>query len=194
MLNTVERSAFVLGLIWFTFVAQIYIAQFFQAHGGMGWINQPLVQLPWFHYLPARLNNPWLGVISALLAWFVAVLIWSIRRALRNGLPPVGHAIIVDAIFGTGLDRPPAEPVAAIIEAINASGRPIVAVDVPSGLDCDTGRPLGACIRAEHTITFVAEKVGFESPQARAYLGEVTVGDIGVPRELVEQIAGMPLG
>jgi NAD(P)H-hydrate epimerase len=112
----------------------------------------------------------------------------------RPALPPMGHCIIVDALFGTGLDRAPAEPFVSIIEQINRSGRPVIAIDVPSGLDCDTGRPPGACVRANHTITFVAEKVGFGEPQAKEFLGEISVGDIGCPRELVEQIAGAPLG
>jgi len=77
-------SAIALALIWFSFVAQIYIAEFFQYHRGVGWINQPLVQLPWFHYLPTRLKNPWSELFSALLVWLVAVLIWSVRRAVRN--------------------------------------------------------------------------------------------------------------
>jgi NAD(P)H-hydrate epimerase len=57
-----------------------------------------------------------------------------------------------------------------------------LAIDIPSGLDCDTGIPLGACIRADRTITFVAEKIGFAQPSAAEYLGQVTVGDIGCPR------------
>jgi NAD(P)H-hydrate epimerase len=68
-----------------------------------------------------------------------------------------------------------------------------LAIDIPSGLDCDTGLPLGsACIKARRTITFAAEKVGFVNPRAREYLGEVTVGDIGCPRELVMEAANFP--
>jgi NAD(P)H-hydrate epimerase len=59
-------------------------------------------------------------------------------------------------------------------------------------MDCDTGRPLGACIRAARTITFVAPKIGFSQPGAADYLGQVTVGDIGCPRELIEQVASAP--
>jgi NAD(P)H-hydrate epimerase len=65
-----------------------------------------------------------------------------------------------------------------------------LAVDIPSGMDCDTGKPLGsACVRANRTVTFVAEKVGFASPEAREYLGGVTIGDIGCPRELIMEVA-----
>jgi NAD(P)H-hydrate epimerase len=94
---------------------------------------------------------------------------------------------VVDALFGTGLSRPLGEPFAALVEAVNARGLPVFAVDVPSGLDCDTGRPLGPTIRATHTATFVAPKVGFRDPAARPYLGTVSVIDIGAPKKLVDE-------
>ncbi|MGD0464360.1 MAG: NAD(P)H-hydrate epimerase [Tepidisphaeraceae bacterium] len=101
--------------------------------------------------------------------------------------------LIIDAIFGTGLAQQPREPFAEIVAAVHQIGAPILAIDIPSGLDCDTGLPLGpACIRAQTTITFVAEKVGFATPQARQNLGEVIVGDIGCPRELVMEAARFP--
>ena len=97
-------------------------------------------------------------------------------------------ALIIDAIFGTGLSQPPRDPFAQIAREINSAGVPVLAIDIPSGLDCDTGKPLGAAIRATRTITFVAEKAGFANPAAAEYLGVVTVGDIGCPRELVQSI------
>ena len=66
-------------------------------------------------------------------------------------------AWVVDALFGTGLTGAVRPPFDAIIAAINASGRPVLAVDIPSGLDCDSGLSLGATIRAAHTVTFVAD-------------------------------------
>ncbi len=66
--------------------------------------------------------------------------------------------LVVDAIFGTGLDRPVTGAAATVIETINGAGRPVLAVDVPSGLDCDTGQPMGSTIRAARTVTFVARK------------------------------------
>lgn len=93
-------------------------------------------------------------------------------------------SLIVDALFGTGLSRPPRDPFPAMASAVNASGSPVLAVDVPSGLDCDTGKPLGACINATRTVTFVAAKVGFDAPEAATYLGELTVAGIGCPVEL----------
>jgi NAD(P)H-hydrate epimerase len=98
--------------------------------------------------------------------------------------------LIVDAVFGTGLTQTPREPFPGIVAAVQQTGAPVLAIDIPSGLDCDSGRPLGlACIRARRTITFVAEKAGFGEPEARQYLGEVIVGDIGCPRELIAEIA-----
>ena len=89
---------------------------------------------------------------------------------------------VVDALFGTGLTGAVRPPWDRVIAASNASGKPILAVDIPSGLDCDTGRPLGATIRAAHTVTFVAPKKGFAEAAARAWLGEVHVVGIGAPR------------
>jgi len=94
---------------------------------------------------------------------------------------------IVDALFGTGLSRPLGSPFGQIVEDINASGSPVLAVDIPSGLDCDTGEPLGPTVRATHTATFVAPKRGFLNPASRDWTGEVHVIDIGAPRVLVEE-------
>ena len=98
-------------------------------------------------------------------------------------------ALIVDAIFGTGLSQPPRDPFGQIATAVNERKKPVLAIDIPSGMDCDTGQPLGACIAATQTITFVAQKFGFNDPAARQYLGTVIVGDIGCPRELIEEVA-----
>ena len=93
---------------------------------------------------------------------------------------------VVDALFGTGLQGPVRSPFDQVIAAINASHRRVLAVDIPSGLDADTGLPLGPTIRAEHTVTFVAEKIGFAQPSAKEWLGTVHVVDIGAPRILVK--------
>jgi NAD(P)H-hydrate epimerase len=100
--------------------------------------------------------------------------------------------LIVDAIFGTGLTQPPRPPFERYARAVQRSGAPVLAVDLPSGLDCDSGRPLGPCIRATRTVTFVARKAGFANPQSRQFTGRVTVADIGCPRELIESVAQEP--
>ncbi len=90
-------------------------------------------------------------------------------------------SLIVDALFGTGLQGELKPQYRAIIEAINALARPILAVDIPSGLDCDTGEPLGTAIRAAWTVTFVAVKKGFTaSAGAGDYVGELHIASIGV--------------
>jgi len=99
-------------------------------------------------------------------------------------------AVIVDALLGTGFSGEVRPPLDAAIGAVNAARSApraplVIAIDVPSGLDCDTGRPCGATIRADHTITFVARKIGFAAAGAAAYTGEVHVVDIGAPRDIV---------
>jgi hydroxyethylthiazole kinase-like uncharacterized protein yjeF len=123
---------------------------------------------------------------------------WQIIQAMKlpvdqedlRRISELRPALIVDAIFGTGLTQAPREPFSAIVTEIERSGAPVLAIDIPSGLDCDTGKPLGPkCVKAAKTVTFVAEKAGFAQAEARPYLGEVIVGDIGCPRELIDDQA-----
>jgi NAD(P)H-hydrate epimerase len=93
---------------------------------------------------------------------------------------------IVDGLLGTGLSRPVEGLFRTAIDAMNAAGKPILALDLPSGLDADSGVPLGAAVRAVATATFVATKLGFNAPGAAAYTGEVAVIDIGLPRCVLE--------
>ena len=90
---------------------------------------------------------------------------------------------VVDAIGGTGITGPLRGDMLAAVEQVNAAGRPVVAVDIPTGLDCDTGKPLGATVRAALTVAMAAPKLGFDAPGARAFTGRVVVVDIGVPAE-----------
>jgi NAD(P)H-hydrate epimerase len=92
---------------------------------------------------------------------------------------------VVDALFGTGLTGPVRPPFDAVIAAINAGPARVLAVDIASGLDCDTGQPLGPTVRAHHTATLAANKKGFAEPAARPWTGEVHVVDIGLPRCLL---------
>lgn len=121
---------------------------------------------------------------------------WNIISAMKIPAKPFDTSmlndwpgLIIDAIFGTGLSEPVRDPYPAIFAAINSSGIPVLAVDLPSGLDSNTGKPLGACIKAVATLTLVAPKVGFSNPDAKQYLGDVVVGDIGCPRELIDAAA-----
>lgn len=124
---------------------------------------------------------------------------WRIYRAMqleclparnaRDLLARSGASLVVDALFGTGLTEPPRLEAAMLIDWVNAAKRPVLAVDLPSGLDCDTGKPLGpSCVKATKTVTFVAPKAGFANPDSKQYTGEVVVADIGCPPEVVEQV------
>lgn len=92
---------------------------------------------------------------------------------------------VVDGLLGTGVTRPVEGLIAQAIASMNRSGRPILALDLPSGLDADSGQPLGDAVRATLTATFVAPKIGFDRPGASEYTGEVAVVDIGVPRVIL---------
>lgn len=94
---------------------------------------------------------------------------------------------IVDALLGTGTSGEIRDPFATLIDHINNAGKKVLAVDLPSGLDCDSGEPLGHCVRADHTATFVARKKGFDSALSPALTGTVHVIDIGVPRVMLER-------
>lgn len=98
------------------------------------------------------------------------------------------QTVIVDALFGTGLDREVTGPYAAMIDAINHAPCPVASLDVPSGVDADTGRVLGAAVRADLTLTFAHPKLGLLTPRGRAQSGQLEVVDIGVPGQLVEHV------
>jgi NAD(P)H-hydrate epimerase len=101
-----------------------------------------------------------------------------------------GADLIVDALLGTGLTGDVRDPYLSLIRLINAADRPVLAIDIPSGLDADTGRVLRAAVRATRTATFVLPKAGFELAEGPAHTGLVTIVEIGVPKELVEEISG----
>jgi ADP-dependent NAD(P)H-hydrate dehydratase / NAD(P)H-hydrate epimerase len=104
-----------------------------------------------------------------------------------------GSVLVLDAIFGTGLNRPPEGAAAAWIEAINASGRRVLAVDLPSGLDADTGHALSPTVRADVTVTLGLAKAGLLAADGPALAGEVWLVDIGIPREAYAMVgAAMP--
>jgi NAD(P)H-hydrate epimerase len=96
--------------------------------------------------------------------------------------------LVVDALLGTGLNSPVQGLMAALIDLINASGVPVVAVDIPSGLDSDKGEPLGTAVQAELTVTFGYPKLGQIADASEAYVGRLVVVDIGVASEAVATV------
>lgn len=96
--------------------------------------------------------------------------------------------VIVDAIFGTGLSRPLDERLCTCVCAINAAERPILALDVPSGLNADSGAVLGAAVQAQRTISFVGLKQGFYLADGPNHVGKLLFDDLEIPAAVAEQV------
>ncbi len=100
----------------------------------------------------------------------------SITRDIKKA------GVVVDAIFGVGLNREVPDPIRKVIEIINKNAKKVVAVDIPSGLDGSTGKIYGACVKADVTVCFSLLKKGFLKNDGPAYIGKVVVADIGIPK------------
>src|SRR6476659_9364433 len=105
-----------------------------------------------------------------------------LRAAGREAQEGPSGDVLIDALFGTGFHGEPRPEAAALIEELNAAGRPVVAVDLPSGVNADTGEIAGAAVQADVTVTMHARKVGLEVAPGRFHAGEVIVADIGLER------------
>ena len=112
----------------------------------------------------------------------------SVQSASELEAPLAHSDAVVDAIFGTGLRGEVRGLAAEVIQAINASGRPVVAVDVPSGLDADTGQILGVCVNADRTVTFALPKIGLLAYPGASCVGQLIVADIGIPHQLYDEV------
>jgi NAD(P)H-hydrate epimerase len=94
--------------------------------------------------------------------------------------------LLIDALIGYGLENRPRERVANIIKEANESGRPILALDLPSGMNATTGEAYEPCVKATATITLALPKTGFLAPSAPAYLGDLYLADISIPRRVYQ--------
>lgn len=121
---------------------------------------------------------------------------WSILKAIQLDLVNFdleSSALILDALLGYGSTGDPRPPIKDWIERANASGIPILSLDSPSGLDTTTGNAGQPCIRAAATMTLALPKTGLLAPQAKDFVGELYLADIGFPPELYQRI-GIEVG
>src|SRR5436309_3739205 len=131
----------------------------------------------------ARMLAAWRRARGAVRALATPADVEALARRLARA------AAVVDALFGTGLNAPVAGVAAAVIAAINACGAPVLAVDIASGLSADTGRPLGAAVRATVTATFGYPEVGQCIYPGADYVGLLAVVDIGIAPEALATVA-----
>src|SRR5437762_2958632 len=98
--------------------------------------------------------------------------------------------LIVDAIFGTGLNAPLSGLIESVVADVNASGIPVVAIDLPSGLSADSAEPIGDSIEATITVTLAAPKLPLVLPPAETRAGDIVIADIGIPADILDTVEG----
>src|SRR5918911_1380849 len=98
--------------------------------------------------------------------------------------------LIVDAIFGTGLNAPVSGLIESVVADVNASGIPVVAIDLPSGLSADSAEPIGPSIEACLTVTLGAPKLPLVLPPGETHAGDIVIADIGIPNEVFDALDG----
>ena len=106
---------------------------------------------------------------------------------------PVRGEVLVDALLGTGLQGPPRPAFADAVDRINASGLPVLAVDVPTGVGGDTGAVLGEAVHADVTVSFIGSKLGLHTGPALGCRGDLVHAGLGVPQSVFDQVPGCPL-
>jgi NAD(P)H-hydrate epimerase len=133
----------------------------------------------------ARVNLDILGRLGVTVVEIADEQSWDLHAS------EVGRcSLVVDAIFGTGLTAPLTGLLETIAADLNASGLPIVAIDLPTGLSSDTPALVGPCIHATTTVTLCAPKLPLVLPPAEARAGDVVIADIGIPREIIDRVDG----
>ncbi len=113
---------------------------------------------------------------------------WTGPVAVAKPEALAGADIVIDALFGAGLDRPVSGSAQAMIEAVNAQAAPVIAVDLPSGINGTTGAVMGTAIKAQQTVTFFRKKPGHLLMPGRACCGTVSVAPIGIPDAVLARI------
>ena len=154
-------------------------------NGGDGWAMARQLHLAGHHVhvrasTPARAGSD--AAVNETAAHAVGVV------CSDDGPLPIAD-LLVDALLGTGLDRPLTPHGVSCIDAMNAHQAQVLAVDLPSGLDANTGRPCPVAVQAGTTATFVGLKCGMLRPEAAPFLGQVHVLDIGVPPQTARRLA-----
>ncbi|HET8731909.1 MAG TPA: NAD(P)H-hydrate dehydratase [Moraxellaceae bacterium] len=155
-------------------------------NGGDGYV---LARLAWTQHLDVKLVT--VGSHDALtgdaaLAANDATRARVPEKSWSGSLPPAD--IYVDALFGTGLNKPVGGDFAAAIAALNRSGRPVLALDIPSGLQADTGAELGEAVRADATITFIGLKIGLLTGRGPALTGTLHFAGLDVPPAILDEL------
>ncbi len=154
-------------------------------NGGDGFVAARVLAERGYHVTVALL-----GELSALKGDCAAMARkWAGAVTPAGGYDLTQDSVLVDALFGAGLDRPLEGQARAVVERMNASGRPIVAVDLPSGINGTTGEVMGAAVRAGQTVTFFRRKWGHVLLPGRLHCGPVAVADIGIPAGVLDDIA-----
>ena len=145
------------------------------------WGAHPVV---WLSHEVERLRGAAAHQAASLRALGVALL----SPSEHMGAPLPECDLAIDALLGFGLSGPPTGPAAHLIAAVNGQPAPILAVDLPSGLDALSGEPYKPCIRATATLTLALPKTGLLAPAARPFIGELAVADIGVPPQVYARL------
>ena len=133
----------------------------------------------------ARTNHDILGRLGISVAEIDDSQAWELHFSEFSGC-----TLVVDAIFGTGLNAPVAGLIESVITDVNASGIPVVAIDLPSGLSADSHEPIGPSIEAELTVTLAAPKLPLVLPPGEMRSGDIVIADIGIPAEVIDAVDG----
>src|SRR6476646_691984 len=133
----------------------------------------------------ARVNLEILGRLGLTIVEIADSQAWELHSS------EIGHCtLIVDAIFGTGLNAPLTGLLETVVADVNAAGIPIVAVDLPSGLSADSHEPIGDSIEAGMTVTLGSPKLSLVLPPAEMRAGDIVIADIGIPGEVLDSVEG----